>query len=111
MKLLDLVLTKIYEDSIDLDFSDTLKMARQTLGIIRYRISEITEIPLPRLKNLENGEFKTINDIELKRLSDLYQIPFHHLKCKAEIQLNKKKLYKEIDDESSMPRLQSVQGF
>lgn len=81
MAQFDKIVQEILEIAPYLDFPNLLTLARKKIGFKLYRVSLDSQIPIGRLKRLENGLFKRMpEDSEIRNLSEIYGLDFYSLK-------------------------------
>lgn len=88
MQTIHSVLANLTYETRGKSFSDTLRHARDRLGMMQYRAADFTGININRFKNLETAYFRSVpTDEELKKLADFYGMNYDDLREKAERQI------------------------
>ena len=83
MKIQDIIKT-VRDNMEDKSFSEVLREARDTLGIVQYKASEHLGMTVSRLKTLEIGFFRVVpSETELTSICTLYELPIDKMRAKA----------------------------
>lgn len=110
MKYLCDIMKNFLEECEEKSFSETIKEARDTIGLMKYRAAEHAGLLHARLRNLETGYFRELpRDEELRGLCRLYGFDFDYLLKKAQKEVNSHKKAKKvrmiIDGTSALPHM------
>lgn len=90
MKAFDNLMSEFKERIPDMEFHEILRQARNTIGLMQYRVAENVGVGINRLKNLETGYFRTpIDPKELQRICYFYELPLPLMNKKMQDHLDK----------------------
>ena len=85
MKRFEQILNELKLEMHDMTFSETVREARDRLGLLQYRAAQHMKMPMPRLKNLETGYFRDMpTTAEINEICDFYELPRDKMVRKAQ---------------------------
>lgn len=85
MNKLHQIITDLRDELDEMTFSETIREARDRIGLVQYRTAEHLRMSLGRLKNLETGYFRMMPSAsEIRDICEFYQIPQDKMIKKAE---------------------------
>ena len=91
------ILLELNEDLEKFTFSQTMREARDRIGLLQYRTAEHLKMTIGRLKNLETGYFRNMpTSSEIRDICDFYQLPKQEMIGKAERHISERSREKKI---------------
>jgi len=85
MKKLDEMMEELRDRLPDMSFSQIVREARDSLGLMQYRTAEHLCMGLGRLKNLETGYFRVMpSAAEIRDICEFFGLPQDLMITKAE---------------------------
>lgn len=92
MSQLKQIFSNLKENIDELNFSETIRNARDCVGLMQYRAAEHLRMTIGRLKNLETGYFRVMPTAsEIRNLCDFYGLPHDQMISKAEEYVSERK--------------------
>ena len=97
MHKFDQIINELKLEMHNMTFSETIREARDRLGLIQYRAAQHMKMPKARLKNLETGYFRDmLSSSEIWDICDFYDLPKDKMTRKAQQHIEKRTRDKKI---------------
>lgn len=97
MNKLQQIITDLRKELDDLTFSETIREARDRIGLMQYRTAEHLHMTLGRLKNLETGYFRVMPSAsEIRNICEFFELPHDKMIKKAETHIAERRREKKI---------------
>ena len=91
------IITQLKDELDTMIFSETIREARDRIGLMQYRTAEHLKISLSRLKNLETGYFRVMpSATEIRDICEFYELPTELMIQKAEQHIAERAREKKI---------------
>ena len=102
MNKFDEILYELKQELDGLSFSETIREARDRIGLMQYRAAEHLKMSIGRLKNLETGYYRDMpTAVEIRDICDFYSLPREIMIQKAE---------KHIAERSREKKVRTIHG-